>query len=368
MKTNRIRAIGAAVLVALWLTITFVGWFGPAKEMSDAERRPLAQFPDLSVETLLNGKFMSGFESYTLDQFPLRDLFRQIKALFHYNALQQSDNNEIYIVGDHAGKLLYPMNTGALDHNLSRLQLVYDKYLKETGSNVFVSVVPDKGYYLAEENGYLSLDYDKFFAYVQGKTPWAEYIDITGTLNIDDYYYTDTHWRQECLIPTAQAIAGAMGNEGPKAEDFTQTALDRPFYGVYYGQAALPMPSETMYVMESDLLNGCTVFDHESNSHTTVYDWDKMTDKDLYNVFLSGSRALLTIENPNAATDKELIVIRDSFGSSITPLLVQDYATVTVVDIRYVSTEVLGHFVDFHGQDVLFLYSTSVLNSENALR
>ena len=368
MKTNKIRAIGAAVLVALWLTITFVGWFGPAKEMSDAERRPLAQFPELSVETLLGGKFMSGFEDYTLDQFPLRDLFRQIKALFHYNALQQSDNNEIYIVGDHAGKLLYPMNTGALDHNLSRLQLVYDKYLKETGSNVFVSVVPDKGYYLAEENGYLSLDYDKFFAYVQDKTPWAEYIDITGTLEIDDYYFTDTHWRQEHLIPTAQAIAQAMGNAGPKAEDFTQTALDRPFYGVYYGQAALPMPSETMYVMNSDVLDGCTVFDHESNRKTTVYDWDKMTDKDLYNVFLSGSRALLTIENPNAATDKELIVIRDSFGSSITPLLVQDYATVTVVDIRYVSTEVLGHFVDFHGQDVLFLYSTSVLNSENALR
>ena len=42
--------------------------------------------------------------------------------------------------------------------------------------------------------------------------------------------------------------------------------------------------------------------------------------------------------------------------------------TVTVVDIRYVSSMVLSSFVDFHGQDVLFLYSTSVLNSENALR
>ena len=28
----------------------------------------------------------------------------------------------------------------------------------------------------------------------------------------------------------------------------------------------------------------------------------------------------------------------------------------------------LGNFVDFHGQDVLFLYSTLILNSSSALR
>ena len=82
-----------------------------------------------------------------------------------------------------------------------------------------------------------------------------------------------------------------------------------------------------------------------------------------YDVFLSGARAVLRIENPNAKTDRELIVFRDSFSSSMIPLLVEDYATVTLVDIRYVPARMLDQYVTFDGQDVLFMYSTLVLNS-----
>ena len=66
--------------------------------------------------------------------------------------------------------------------------------------------------------------------------------------------------------------------------------------------------------------------------------------------------------------DKELVVFRDSFGSSLIPLLVDEYSKITVIDIRYVQSNVLGQFVDFHGQDTLFLYSTVVLNNSMSLR
>ena len=78
MDNKMIRGIGAAVLVTVWLALTLCGWFLPAKETSEAERRPLAQMPEIKTETILNGKFMTEFESYTLDQFPLRDVFRKI--------------------------------------------------------------------------------------------------------------------------------------------------------------------------------------------------------------------------------------------------------------------------------------------------
>ena len=79
-------------------------------------------------------------------------------------------------------------------------------------------------------------------------------------------------------------------------------------------------------------------------------------------------RSILKIENPNAKTDRELIIFRDSFGSSMAPLLVQDYAQVTLIDIRYMNQNLLPMFVDFHGQDVLFLYSTLVLNNPDAFQ
>jgi hypothetical protein len=360
---KKIRAIGAAILVVVWVALTGFAWFSPAKDISAAERRPLDQFPELSVETLLNGKFMSQFEDYTLDQFPARDTFRQLKSLYRYYAMQQLDNNDIYIADGYAAKLEYPLNSSMVSKATGRLNYVYETYLKNSGSTVFSCVVPDKGYYLAEANGYLSMDYDALFSQVQAEMPWATHVDITDCLTIEDYYYTDTHWRQERILGVAQKLSQAMGVTAPKAEDFNATKLDRPFYGVYYGQAALPMSSEDLYIMESELLSQCRVFNYENNTYLDVYDMAQLTSRDLYDVYLSGPKSILRIENPNAKTDRELIVFRDSFGSSLTPLLVQDYATVTLVDLRYVPSNALSQFIDFNGQDVLMLYSTIVLNS-----
>lgn len=84
-------------------------------------------------------------------------------------------------------------------------------------------------------------------------------------------------------------------------------------------------------------------------------------------MFLGGSKSLLTIENPCASGNRELILFRDSFGSSLAPLLAEGYARVTLVDIRYISPALLSRYVDFHGKDVLFLYSTSVLNHSETI-
>ena len=363
---KKIRFLSHAAVVAVWLALTVFAWFGTPETISDAERRQLAQMPEITVDSILSGDFMANFEDYTLDQFPARDGFRKIKALFHYSVLHQGDNNGIYIAEDSAAALEYPLNESSVQNATKKFNELYESYL--SGSKVFVSVVPDKGFYLAEENGYPAMDYAQLFELVRAGMPWAEYVDITDLLSTSDYYRTDTHWRQEQLLPVAQRLCQALGVSVPESSAFTQTAVERPFYGVYYGQAALPMASETMYLMESDLLAQCTVYNHETGKTTKVYDEGKLTSRDLYDMYLSGAAALLTIENPNAATDRELIVFRDSFGSSLIPLLIADYKTVTVIDIRYIASSLLADYVDFHGQDVLFLYSTLILNSSNSLK
>ena len=365
---KKLHIIGAAVAVAIWAVLTVVAWFGPSKDISEAERRPLKQMPEITAHTIFNGSFMGAFEDYTLDQFPLRDTFRTLKSLYSYNVMQQKDNNGIYIEDGYAAKLEFPLKSVSVNHALKKFNSIYETYLQGTGSKIYMTVVPDKGFYLAEENGYPVMDYHKLFEDVADGMPWAEFVDITKALDISDYYYTDTHWRQEKLLEVAQTLAKAMGNTVPQAGDFTATLTDQPFYGVYYGQAALPMPSEDLYIMTNKILEQCKVYDHETKQYQSVYDMDKLTGTDPYDVFLSGARALLTIENPNATTDKELIVFRDSFGSSLVPLLVQDYRTVTLVDIRYLSSAMLKDYLTFNGQDVLFAYSTLILNSSAVLK
>ena len=360
------KKITVIVIAFLWIALTLTAWFAPAKEISEAERRPLAQFPQIKVSSLLDGSFMTKFEEYTLDQFPLRDTFRGLKSRFHYYVLGQKDNNGIYIANGSAVQQEYPLNSASISHARSRFAYVYEQYLQN--ANVYMAIVPDKGYYLAESAGQLSLDYEALFRFFREGMPWAEHVDLTACLNGEDYYRTDTHWRQESLLDAAGSLCEALGVTAPRREDYAITELERPFYGVYYGQAALPMAADTICLLESDVLAGCTVYDYESGKTTTVYDRSKLESKDLYDVYLSGARALLTIENPNAGTDRELILFRDSFGSSIAPLLVQDYARVTLVDIRYIQPAMLGQFLDFDGKDVLFLYSTLVLNNSATMK
>lgn len=379
--SKKIRAIGAALVVGLWVILTGFTWFSPDQVYSFTERSYLDKFPELSVENILekgDNSFMSEFNSYTLDQFPLRDTFRQLKAMFHLYALNQSDNNDKYIHDGYIAEMAL-LNEEVFQKNLASIQRIYEKYLKDAqGCNVYMAVIPDKNYYLAEPSNHLSLDYGKLFADVQANAPWATHISLLDKLELSDFYRTDTHWRQEEILDVAQKIANAMGAEGPKAEDFTLQKLEDTFYGVYYGQIALPVAGEDMFLLRSDVLDNCLVSYDGAEAVKGVYDWDRskveLVDKgngkyevygDMYEVFLSKESGKIVIENPSATTDKELVVFRDSFGRSLIPLLVQDYAKVTVLDTRWLAggTYMLQNHIQFENQDVLFLYSALVLNS-----
>ncbi len=369
MKKNHITTIGIAAIVVFWLALTVFAWVKKPQETSITERRALAQAPTLTMESLLakgNSSFMSKFEKYALDQFPGRDSFRQVKSVFSYHVMQNQDNNGIYIEGDHIGKIIYPYNAAQLDANLNALNEVYNSTVKDTGSNVYVAVIPDKGYYLAEKNGYLAADYEKLFGTVKDKMPWATYIDLTDTLTEDSYYFTDHHWRQEKILPAANKLADAMGVSILQESDYTKEKLQNLFYGTYFGQAALPRDGEPLYLMKNPLLDQVevsVVLDQETKEPGVIYDMSKADSRDLYEVFMGGSNSGVTeIINPQGDRRKELIVFRDSYSCSMMPLMLKDYYKVTLVDLRLVDYTTVNEYVRPRiGKDVLFLYSIDVI-------
>lgn len=344
-------------------------WLKPEDAFSESERRVLKGFPAVTAETVMNGKFMKDFEEYSLDQFPFRDGFRSLKAMVSYGILGKRDNNGIYMEDGYLSKLEYPMQPPMLDHAALRMEEIYNMYLKEENSTCYFSIVPDKNYFLAKEKGYLSMDYDSLFSYMKEKVDFAKYIDVSHLLELEDYYRTDTHWRQEKIQDVAEHLQKKMSGKVSLAE-YEMKELDTPFYGVYCGQSALPVKPDKLYYLESDTLKECRVTSYDTGKplETTVYNMEKAYGQDAYEMFLSGTSALQVIENPNAEEEKELIVFRDSFGSSLVPLLVEGYSKITVIDIRYVQSKMLGSLVDFHGQDTLFIYSTLILNNSMSLR
>ena len=274
----------------------------------------------------------------------------------------------MYIQDGYVAKAEYPLSQPMLDNAAQKFQYLYDNYMADTDVKLYFSIVPDKNYFLAKDAHQLSMDYTALAESMKAQTSYMEYIDIFPHLFIEDYYHTDTHWKQDMLLPVANYLADAMGAE--LAPDYKVNTLTDKFHGVYYGQLALPIKPDTLKYLTNDIIDSCIVTSYNTGAPvlSNMYDLSKADSKDPYEMFVCGNDPLVTIENPNATTQKELIVFRDSFGSSIAPLLATGYSKVTLVDIRYMNSGMLGYFIKFDNQDVLFLYSTLVLNSSTSFK
>ena len=363
MKIKNIISVvlcGAFVLgLAAWC------FFGPKAEYSESERRVLAKFPEITWANVSAGKFATSFEEYATDAFPMRDLWRSIKAYTRLGLFAQKDNNDLFLKDGHIGKLEYPIKPDMMDYAANLFTKVWQKNFKD--ANVYFAMIPDKNKDLAD----LQLDYAEFETQMQQKLPFATPIEISDLLSADDYYYTDTHWRQEKITDVADRLAETMGTELPK--EYEQKTLDVDFYGVYAGQSAMNPKPDTITVLTNEIIEGLQVNLLDVNTNrfvpAPVYNMDKANGKDPYELFLSGNQTCVKINNPANTDGKRLIIFRDSFGSSITPLLAQGYSEVILLDLRYISSDFVGRLdVNLNNADVLFLYSTLLLNNSTGMK
>ena len=332
----------------------------PLDDFSESERRPLEKFPELSIKTILNGDFMDNFEDYTLDQFPLRDGFRSIKALAQYYLFGLSDNNDLYFADGHVAKLDFPLDENSVNYAADRFNELYETYMKDKVNKVVFTMVPDKGYYLGEENGYPTMDYSRMEEIFAERLAFAEICDIKDLIDEGDYYFADTHWMQQNITEVAEKILEKLGAR--PFDDLESTLVTEEFHGVYYGQSALPLAAEKIYMLHNSVLDSMTVYNYENGKTAGVYDFEKLESKDPYEFYLSGAASLLEVTNPAGSKGKHLIIFRDSFGSSLAPLLMRDYEKITLIDTRYIVPAMLGEYVDFEDADVLMAYSSLILN------
>ncbi len=370
MKAKNIAVL--AVFFLLLCALPLLSALLPDAETSHSERRRLTQLESYAVkkagrEDYGLQKYFAYLEDYLLDQYPARDGFRRVSALWRTGVLRQRDNGGYYRVGDGLYKLDGGLSADAVDNAVGRINAVYSQYFAGTDARAYWAVIPDKSHYAAHENGYPCLDFGALLGRVEdGIDAGITEIDLTYTLELDDYYLTDPHWSQPEVISCADALLESMGCGAASDRDFVRHELYH-FYGAYYGQAALGGKADTLAYLTDAVTDAAQVYNFETNKTSGVYDEVNFGNIDPYDVFLQGAAALLRIDNPEQTNGRQLVLFRDSFGSSIAPLLLGEYSQVLLVDIRYVSPSLLGRLVEFDGDcDVLFLYSASVLNSAGA--
>lgn len=361
---KKVKNIILIVLSALVIVAGTILVFAKTPDAySDSERRSLSQKPEISFNNIVSGKFMSELEDYMLDQFPLRDTLRRVKAVSSLYVFRQKANHDLYTVNGYLSKLEYPENEEKISLSTAKLNDVYEKYIKNASCKTYLSIIPDKNYFLAPLGGYPVMDYNKVNDKIKSELGFAQYIDIYPLLELSDYYYTDQHWRQEKITDVAETLAEVMGTK--VSDDYKENKFTLPLYGAYVGQSALKSDGDELIYLTNDILDNAVVTSYSTGKPVkgSVYNLKKAEGKDAYELFLSGSEPFLTIDNPKAETEKELVIFRDSFTSSLAPLLISGYSKITVIDLRYMKSDLIGNFMEFKNQDVLFLYSTLVFNN-----
>ncbi len=361
--SDRIKNIVVTIsFLLVIISIFLINLIKEDTQISLTERRKLEQFPKFSIKTLLDGSLFEKFEKYTMDQFPAREEFRTLKANVEMSLLKKQDSNNIYQYNGKLVEQLYPLNEKSVVNLTNKMNEIKDKYITNE-NKVYYTIVPDKNYFVNKNN--LKLDYQKLKDIMSNRLKWAQYIEIFDCLELSNYYNTDSHWKQERLQKVVDRIASKMNL---KLDDNYEEKKITDFKGVYAGQFPVKIENDEIRVLTNNTIESCIVYNYETNKKTKIYDMDKINAPDKYDIFLSGAAPLISIQNPNNHNDKELIVFRDSYGSSLVPLLVEEYSKITLIDTRYISTRILAEYIDFNDKDILFMYSTSIINNSTSLK
>ena len=326
-------------------------------DISIAERRKLATMPELTTKSLFDGTYFKKFDSYVTDQFVGRDTFRKIKIDIELST--KGEYNNLYLYDDYIIEETYPLNKESVINVTNKINDIKRTYLNET-NNIYYSIVPDKNYFVNDDN--LKLDYDELKNIMNSNLD-IKYIDIFNELSLEDYYKTDTHWREERLFKVVNKLSKEMNFNITNNYSFKRIS---DFNGTYSSRIVRKDIKDEIYILDN--VNDINVYNYETNGYGKVYDLIKLNSLDKYNVYLSGSVSLLKIESMNTGSTKDLIVFRDSYGSSLIPLMMNGYKSITVVDTRYISPSMLSNYIDFNNKDILFLYSTLLINDSFTLK
>ena len=337
----------------------------PDAELSKEERRHYAMAPKLTWNTVISGKYMTELEEYLLDQFVGRDWFRMVKTEVETKLFGKADANGYVLYEDG----LYQLDTEWKEANVTRAAKAFAKMQAEwfADADVYYALIPDKSYFLPEDKYPVSGDV-WVIEQMQDQLTDASYIDLYPHLTIEDYYRTDLHWKQDSVLNVADILLDGMSDDR-KENDYTVNMVTDTFYGGYAGASAFDVEPDVLCALTNDAIEQTVVYDYEKKQDVTVYAPEKTDGMDPYDYYLWGARALLTMKNPTCENGEKLLLFRDSFGSSMAPLLLNRYEEITLVDLRYISATYLPQVIDLSEyDDVLFLYSQRVLRHSDSMK
>ena len=358
---------GMLVLGCLFLLL-----IAPNPDYSEKEKRYLADAPKLSLSTLASGAFMEQTEDYAKDRFPLRDAFVSLKVNLDRLFLKK-ESQGVYYLKDHtlAERFTSPDNTAFR----GMIQAVRDFSGRSGIKNQYFLLAPTAAYVKKDllpanaltddEDAYISAIYDSMASSVEAVDLRPVFEEAKEDTKL--YYASDHHWTSEGAYLAAKKLLKTMGIEDLPAYESGVVLND--FSGSLTAKSGFTLPvSDSISVYkekDSDIVYTVT-YEKEHRMSGTVYVPKALYGTDPYQVFFGGNYPEITI-NTSADTDRQLLVLKDSYANALLPFLIPHFSKIKIIDPRYAYDDIDVMVKEADYTDILYLYNAVTLSEDTSL-
>ncbi len=361
------------LLLAVIVLVNMINLLTPDKDKSLNESRALQGFPTFSVSSLLDGSFGSQLEDYVTDQFFMRDNWITLK-LNGDKALGKKETNGV-ILGKGGYLMEDPdeVDYTNVDKNIAALNSFAQSH---TGLKINMAIIPNN---VTTMKDYLPKnipvrDQTQDLAYLMNNLDAGiNFIDTTATLKAheDDYIYyrTDHHWTSLGAYYAFMDMASDLGISDPISSYNVYTVTDS-FEGTMSSKSGSHIKkyrdSIEVYTPAGVDSQFYVLYNDTYEKSASLYQSDKLNDKDKYTVFLGGNHPQVTI-NTTVNNGKVLLLIKDSYANSFVQFLTPYYEEIVMIDPRYYYESVSSIIDSESVTDVLFLYNCNTYMGDTSL-
>ena len=340
-KLERVKLISIILFFGMLFGLFLLTIFLPKQERSEMENRKLATFPKISWKTIMDRTFMDGFETYVEDHFVARDSWVGLKGEAEV-AIGKTENGGVFIGEDRLFLKLDPPDEEKVSDNLEGIQTFADQYdlpiylmVVPTASEIQGALLPSDAP-VWDQKAFIE---ESYAALGDAVIPVDVYETLYEHREEALYYRTDHHWTTLGAYYAYLKAADVMDLPGAADRVYETEQVSDSFYGTLYSKVGYrrisPDTIELYHPVEGDRPVEITRMDSGDTVYTSVYFRDKLDERDQYQVFFGGVSPMTTIETGEEG--KRLLVFKDSYADSLLPFLVDDYASIVTMDLRYLN-------------------------------
>lgn len=178
------------------------------------------------------------------------------------------------------------------------------------------------------------------------------------------YFKSDHHWTQRGAYYAYKAFVESVGLEAAPLDSFDLTTLTDDYSGSMYDYTKDERVKSFKDTIEAFMTRKSLTMTVTDRSGTTQsYSQAIMTWSRSYSAFLCGDNPYTVINVPENPQDRNILVLKDSYGNALVPFLAENYGNIIIVDTRYTSMNICDMFADYDLTDILFINNLEAANS-----